>query len=159
MTKKLTEIDIKARVKELRNFYVDLTLYGTVNLGLILIWAISGGGYFWPIWVIVGWGIGMLLKAISLDMIPALADVFPFFDKTWEEQQIKRLMKSQTITALNERSVVISSNKDEGSLAPESKMKTPSKKVAQKAPASVKAKPSTSKGAQKNPSPTKQTKE
>lgn len=97
MAKQLSEVEVKARVRELRKFYIDLTLYGTVNLGLVLIWAISGGGYFWPIWVIVGWGIGMALNAISLGMIPAIVDLFPFFDKTWEEQQIKRMMK-ETMT-------------------------------------------------------------
>lgn len=154
MTKQLSEIDIKARVKELRNFYVDLTLYGTVNLGLILIWAVSGGGYFWPIWVIVGWGIGMLLKAISLDMIPALADLFPFFDKTWEEQQIKRMMKGQTTAPLNESSLM-SSSKGENSLIIKSEIKAPIKKTAQKATSSDKAQTSISKGTKKAPSPKK----
>src|SRR3712207_2553676 len=38
---------------------IHLTIYLVVNLGLILIWAASGGGYFWPIWPILGWGIGL----------------------------------------------------------------------------------------------------
>lgn len=96
----MTETEVRARVKELKNYYVDLTLYGAVNLGIILIWAISGGGYFWPIWVIVGWGIGMALKAISLDMIPALSDLFPFFDKTWEEQQVKRMLNEKPSSSM-----------------------------------------------------------
>ena len=90
----MTENEAKARVKELRNFYMDLTLYGLLNLGLILIWAIQGGGTFWPIWVIVGWGVGMVLKAMSLGMIPNLTDFLPFFDKKWEEERMKQLMKA-----------------------------------------------------------------
>jgi hypothetical protein len=27
---------------------------------LVAIWALTGGGYFWPIWPILGWGIGVL---------------------------------------------------------------------------------------------------
>ena len=27
------------------------------------IWAASGAGYFWPIWVILGWGIGIVFHA------------------------------------------------------------------------------------------------
>jgi class 3 adenylate cyclase len=38
---------------------IHLTVYLVVNLGLIAIWAASGGGYFWPIWPILGWGIGL----------------------------------------------------------------------------------------------------
>jgi class 3 adenylate cyclase len=34
-------------------------IYALVNLMLIGIWAASGGGYFWPIWSILGWGIGV----------------------------------------------------------------------------------------------------
>lgn len=151
MTKKLTETEIKARVKELRNFYVDLTLYGAVNLGLILIWAISGGGYFWPIWVIVGWGIGMVLKAISLDMIPALADLFPFFDKAWEEEQIKRMTKENLATSSTINSSGMPSRTGNSSLL-KSELKAPTVKEAQKAAPLKKRKASTSKGLKKAPS-------
>ena len=27
---------------------------------LIVIWAATGAGYFWPIWPILGWGLGLL---------------------------------------------------------------------------------------------------
>jgi 2TM domain len=30
-----------------------------VNAFLVGIWAMTGGGYFWPIWLILGWGIGV----------------------------------------------------------------------------------------------------
>jgi hypothetical protein len=150
MAKQLSEADVKARVKELRNFYVDLTLYGAVNLGLILIWAISGGGYFWPIWVIVGWGIGMVLKAISLGMIPALADLFPFFDKTWEEQQIKRMMKGHSTISSNESLLDVPA-KATVSSALKSEIKAPMTKGAQKGASSKKLTRSTSKSPKKMP--------
>jgi eukaryotic-like serine/threonine-protein kinase len=38
---------------------IHLTIYLLVNLFLIGIWAASGGGYFWPVWSILGWGIGV----------------------------------------------------------------------------------------------------
>jgi hypothetical protein len=31
-----------------------------VNLLLIAIWALTGAGYFWPIWPLLGWGVGLL---------------------------------------------------------------------------------------------------
>ena len=30
------------------------------NLVLVAVWALSGGGYFWPIWPILGWGLGLV---------------------------------------------------------------------------------------------------
>jgi eukaryotic-like serine/threonine-protein kinase len=43
-----------------------LTLYVLVNLFLIGIWAASGAGYFWPIWPILGWGIGVAAHAAPM---------------------------------------------------------------------------------------------
>jgi class 3 adenylate cyclase len=40
-------------------FRVHFWTFALVNLMLIGIWAASGGGYFWPIWPILGWGIGV----------------------------------------------------------------------------------------------------
>ncbi|MEA2468152.1 MAG: eukaryotic-like serine/threonine-protein kinase [Thermoleophilaceae bacterium] len=41
------------------SFRIHLTVYIVVNLMLVGIWAASGGGYFWPVWSILGWGIGV----------------------------------------------------------------------------------------------------
>ena len=45
---------------------IHFTVYLVVNLALIGIWAASGGGYFWPIWPILGWGIGVGCHAAPL---------------------------------------------------------------------------------------------
>jgi hypothetical protein len=34
--------------------------YVAVMLLLVAIWALTGAGYFWPIWPMLGWGIGVL---------------------------------------------------------------------------------------------------
>jgi eukaryotic-like serine/threonine-protein kinase len=49
-----------------RSFKTHLTLYLLVNAFLIGIWAASGGGYFWPIWSILGWGIGLAAHGAPL---------------------------------------------------------------------------------------------
>ena len=37
-----------------------LGAYLSVNLMLVVIWLLTTpGGYFWPMWPIMGWGIGM----------------------------------------------------------------------------------------------------
>jgi hypothetical protein len=33
---------------------------------LVLIWAVTGAAYFWPIWPILGWGIGVLSHAAAV---------------------------------------------------------------------------------------------
>lgn len=38
-----------------------LTSYATVNGSIIAIWAATGGGYFWPLWPLLGWGIGLAM--------------------------------------------------------------------------------------------------
>jgi hypothetical protein len=36
-----------------------LTSYTAVNGGLVGLWAVTGGGEFWPVWVIAPWGMGL----------------------------------------------------------------------------------------------------
>jgi hypothetical protein len=51
------------RLKAKRDFKADLFSYIVINALLIVIWAATGAGYFWPIWVIIGWGIGLIFHA------------------------------------------------------------------------------------------------
>ena len=39
----------------------DVVPFLLVNLMLIAIWAATGAGYFWPIWPILGWGLGLVM--------------------------------------------------------------------------------------------------
>lgn len=49
------------RIKAKRQFKTHVLVYVVVNLFLVGIWFMSGGGYFWPIWAILGWGIGLVM--------------------------------------------------------------------------------------------------
>ena len=42
-----------------RAFVVHFRFYVLVIAMLVAIWAITGGGYFWPVWPALGWGIGV----------------------------------------------------------------------------------------------------
>jgi len=44
-----------------RNLGGGLFAYVVINAFLVGIWATTGHGYFWPGWVLGGWGIGMAM--------------------------------------------------------------------------------------------------
>lgn len=51
----------RKRVEKRRNLQGGFVAYVVVNTFLVVVWALTGGGYFWPAWIIAGWGVGMLL--------------------------------------------------------------------------------------------------
>ncbi len=52
------------RLKKRRDFRAHLLVYFLVNTFLVVIWAMtSPGGFFWPVFPIVGWGIGVVMNA------------------------------------------------------------------------------------------------
>ena len=46
-----------------RKFFGDLAAYVLINAFLIGVWAVTGAGYFWPGWVLLGWGVLLSLDA------------------------------------------------------------------------------------------------
>jgi 2TM domain len=59
----LRELAIR-RLKKRKDFVAHLVSYVIINAFLIGIWYfVAGRGYFWPGWVLLGWGIGLALNA------------------------------------------------------------------------------------------------
>ena len=96
MTQPLSDEEIyrqaRKRVEEKKGFFVHLIVYSMVNLGMILIWAFAaGGGYPWFVWILGGWGIGLVSHFLGVFV----------FNKTsgWERRQmdaeIARIKKEQ----------------------------------------------------------------
>ena len=48
-----------SRLKKKRDFRTHVVIYVIVNAMLVGIWAATGAGFFWPIFPILGWGIGV----------------------------------------------------------------------------------------------------
>jgi hypothetical protein len=72
------------RLKKRRDFYGHVLVYTLVNTFLVVIWAVTGdGGFFWPIFPMVGWGIGVVMNAW---------DVFGGGDE-FDEERIHREMQ------------------------------------------------------------------
>lgn len=82
----------RAKLRELKKFYTDLLIYGVVCLCSIIVWLSMGAGTFWPIWVIIGCGINIGLRAITLGQIPMLEEFFPFLGNAWEETQLEKVL-------------------------------------------------------------------
>jgi hypothetical protein len=54
------------RLEAVKGFRIHLTVYLAVIGFLTAIWVVSGGGFFWPIWPALGWGLGLALHLASL---------------------------------------------------------------------------------------------
>jgi hypothetical protein len=62
-----TETDVReralARLKKKSEFKAHVFVYVLVNALLVTIWAMTGTHFFWPVFPIVGWGIGVVMNA------------------------------------------------------------------------------------------------
>jgi fatty acid desaturase len=48
------------RIQKKREFASHLIAYVLVNAFLVVLWAtVAGGGFFWPMFPLIGWGIGL----------------------------------------------------------------------------------------------------
>jgi hypothetical protein len=52
----------KQRVEKRRDLGTHAVVFAVVNAAIVAIWALTGGGYFWPAWVIGLWGVGLILN-------------------------------------------------------------------------------------------------
>jgi hypothetical protein len=53
----------RKRIEAKRGFVSNLVAYLVINAFLILMRAATGAGYFWPGWVLGGWGAALVLHA------------------------------------------------------------------------------------------------
>ncbi len=53
----------RKHLEDKRDFGAHIASYVVVNAFLVGVWALTGAGYFWPAWVLCGWGIGLVLHA------------------------------------------------------------------------------------------------
>jgi hypothetical protein len=52
-----------ARLKQKRDFGTHVFVYLVVNGFLLGIWALTGSGFFWPVFPMFLWGMGLVLNA------------------------------------------------------------------------------------------------
>jgi 2TM domain len=76
------------RVAAIRGFYTHLAVYVAVNIGLLIVNALTGPDW-WVQWVVFGWGIGIVAHAL------AVFGRASRLVREWEERKIKQLMAEQ----------------------------------------------------------------
>ena len=70
-------------LKKRRDFSGHLLVYFLVNAFLVVIWALTDvHGFFWPVFPIVGWGIGVVMNAWDV-----------YRSEEFDEGQIRREME------------------------------------------------------------------
>src|SRR5688572_30019578 len=52
-------------LKKKRGFQAHIVVYVAVNALLIVVWALGDRGFFWPVFPLVGWGIGLVFHAMD----------------------------------------------------------------------------------------------
>ena len=72
-----------------RTFYLHLSVYVAVNLMLIAIWALVGGGFPWFLFPLMGWGIGLVAHGAY-----ALGSG-RFLGEAWQERKIREEMERE----------------------------------------------------------------
>lgn len=71
-------------VKQLKEFYNHAVSFVVVITGLTLLNWLSGVDYWWVLWVILGWGIGLAAHAAEV------FEMMPFLNADWEKKQIEK---------------------------------------------------------------------
>jgi hypothetical protein len=56
----------RRRAEAKLTFYTDLAAYSIVNLGLFVLWFLTGGGFPWFLFVVIFWGLGVASHGITL---------------------------------------------------------------------------------------------
>ena len=96
MSPQMTEDEIRKlaqrRVAAKKGFFSHLIVYIVINAMLAVIWAVSGGGYMWFLWVAGPWGMALIFHAVG-------TFAFPREGGSWEDAEIRkeidRIKKSQ----------------------------------------------------------------
>lgn len=84
-----TEAQALQQVRKVKKFYSELLEFAVVISVLALINLALSPQYWWVLWVILGWGISILLDAIDA------FEWLPMFNANWEKKQLKKYLKKR----------------------------------------------------------------
>ncbi len=70
------------RLRKKSEFRAHLLAFLVVNTAVVIVWAMTGAGFFWPIFLILAWGVGLIFHARDA-----------YMDEEPTEGQIRREMQ------------------------------------------------------------------
>ncbi|NBL65282.1 histidine kinase [Flavobacterium sp. NST-5] len=83
------------RVEDIKGFYSHLTVYVIVILGLAILNLVTYPKYLWFLFPALGWGIGVLIHAMTV------FNYLPFLGSKWEERKIQELLNKDKFEKWN----------------------------------------------------------
>jgi hypothetical protein len=113
------ELRVRLFVRELKTFYINLTIYASVCSFCLVLW-LCMGGFFWPIWVTLGCSIAAVLQGVRLGQLPSIGEYLPFLGEGWEDKIVHGLMQSKKEDIKSSEEPIVKENSN--------KKKTESKK-------------------------------
>ncbi len=81
--------EARRRVKKKRDFYNHLGIYVTVNIVLIIVWALSGRGPLWFLWPLGIWGVFVVWNFMEVFVLYRGAQS----EKAVIEKEVERIKK------------------------------------------------------------------
>lgn len=63
------------QIRRRRAFLVHAAIWAAVNLMLVIIWLITGGGHPWFVYPLLGWGIGVVAHGASAFLMADTDDI------------------------------------------------------------------------------------
>jgi hypothetical protein len=83
-------MEARRRVRREAEFYKHLLTYVIVMAGLVVINFLTSPGYFWVIWPMLGWGIGVVVHGLQTFAGNS-------FGRKWEERKIREYMERDDV--------------------------------------------------------------
>jgi len=103
MTTEALETDLRTiatrRVRAKREFYMHASTYLIVNLALAGVWLLTGGGYPWFLWPLIGWGTGVLFHGFALVFRVDGSSPATAADEQAIEREIARMRRTYRVSS------------------------------------------------------------
>lgn len=94
----MKEQEAREKVKGLRGFLGNMVRFFLVNALFIFIWFMfDSSGTFWPKYVLLVWGIGLVIQGYREGVLILVLDYLSFLTPEWEEKKIEELTDRQHI--------------------------------------------------------------
>lgn len=74
------------KVEDIKGFYGNLFSYIVIITGLAILNLVTSPKHLWFFWPAFGWGVGVVIHALSV------FNILPFMGSGWEERKIKEIM-------------------------------------------------------------------